>query len=255
MLLLAGAGVAAYFCWPRGIPPKVSIVATEVSGASAINAVAPYSIHVPVTIRINVTSEMKIGIPLDSIVAEGSYTPASTGQPVKIAGGVLRDPYFAPESTTTLDIPFDVAYNSSDLGDPLINSLLEDCNIGTSGGKGTITIRWQATVVARLFTFVRVTTSGTEDVECPTASISASLVATTKSILGELGVDPNEVPDDASQLLPYLLQKAESLGIELPPNTNILQLATEVAKALGYDLNEVLKNGANIIGRFFGSRR
>jgi hypothetical protein len=244
MLVLAGVGVALYFCWPRGIPPKVEVVSYDVEGAAQLQAVYPYYIRLPVTIRINVTSEMMIGIPLDSIVSEGFYTPAGSGTKVKVAGGVLSEIYFAPQTTTTLRVPFDVNYTAENLGDPVISSLLADCNIASAGGSGKIRIDWTATVVAKLFTFIRFSFSGSNDIDCPANSIGDSLVTTAKQVLGRLGIPESEVPSDPTQLLDYLKDKAESLGIVIPEGAdqNILALASAVAQALGYDLGALLEN-------------
>ncbi|KAI9006902.1 hypothetical protein DFJ74DRAFT_379270 [Hyaloraphidium curvatum] len=245
LAVLAGVGVALYFCWPRGIPPTVTVSGVEVGGAATLQAVYPYKVEVPVIIRINVTSQMKIGIPLDSIETEGFYTPSGTGRRVKVAGGRLPDIYFAPESTTSLAIPFNVNYTANNLTDPVISSLLQDCNIATSGGSGKIRINWTATIVLKLFTFARFPISGSQDVDCPANSIGESLVKTAEEVLGSLGVDPSEIPDDPAQLQDYLISKASDLGLTIPPGTNILSLATQVAEALGYDLTSIL-NGADL---------
>ncbi|KAI9026776.1 hypothetical protein DFJ74DRAFT_518768 [Hyaloraphidium curvatum] len=139
--ILAGVGVALFFCWPRlptssdvyvGTPavvPGSSVFALSPAQRSSFSPTFSADLRVPLSVR----SPMMIPLTLDSISVDLTYRPPDGSTAAKLASGTIPRPYFPARSNASFILSLRVAYSGTGLGDPVVQGLLVDCGFAPGG--------------------------------------------------------------------------------------------------------------------------
>ncbi|ORX90778.1 hypothetical protein K493DRAFT_317731 [Basidiobolus meristosporus CBS 931.73] len=175
LLILAGIGVAAYFCWPRGVP-KVEFQDakfTDINGVqnqlSSFTRLQDINVKIPVNLNLYVENPNLIGIKMKNITVVGKYHVGN--QDVNVGNGALLQPVsFKAKGTTNFTLPFTLVYNATEQGSSqALLDLFGKCGFLSNVAKEKINIKYEATLDISLISWlgIKPTISNTVSLDCP----------------------------------------------------------------------------------------
>ncbi|KAK9761098.1 hypothetical protein K7432_014247 [Basidiobolus ranarum] len=202
LLILLGIGIAAFFCWPRGMP-KVKFEQASFPNTSqaesqmmkwALSDPPPtnfkdLTLSVDTDLHLLVSNPNLIDIKMKNITVVGKYKV--DGQNVKIGEGALKHSVsFKAKGSTPFSLPFTLSYNPTEPGSTsALISLFEKCGFMDPSSEGSIEISYEATLNVALisWTGIKPTISNNIHIDCP--------------------ISPHNVPADVLPSLRELLTK------------------------------------------------
>ncbi|KAK9679143.1 hypothetical protein K7432_016393 [Basidiobolus ranarum] len=193
LLILAGIGVAAYFCWPRGVP-QVDFKNVTFDDPNQIKnqlltvkSLSDINLKIDAKLNLHVENPNYIGIKMKNIAVVGKYTVNK--QDVKVGTGALVQPVsFQAKGATDFQLPFTLVYNATEPGSSqALTDLLGKCGFINGVPKGKINIKYDATLDISLISWTgyKPTISNNVDFDCPIDSNSLASVD-IPSIVGML---------------------------------------------------------------------